>query len=77
MVGSSEFDHMCTVEKETFASSMTLFCKPCDYSNCDVNVSLVLNGLENIEGVFLSRLPKFRDCNETNFDDQVKIQDEI
>ncbi|XP_048264401.1 5-hydroxytryptamine receptor 2A isoform X2 [Bombus terrestris] len=71
MVGSSEFDHMCTVEKETFASSMTLFCKPCDYSNCDVNVSLVLNGLENIEGVFLSRLPKFRDCNETNFDDQI------
>ncbi|XP_068975725.1 5-hydroxytryptamine receptor 2C [Bombus flavifrons] len=71
MVGSSEFDHMCTVEKGTFTSSMTLFCKPCDYSNCDVNVSLVLSGLESIEGVFLSRLPKFRDCNETNFDDQI------
>ncbi|XP_060813728.1 D(2)-like dopamine receptor isoform X2 [Bombus pascuorum] len=71
MVGSSGFDHMCTVEKGTFTSSMTLFCKPCDYSNCDVNVSLVLSGLESIEGVFLSRLPKFRDCNETNFDDQI------
>lgn len=77
MVDSSGFDHMCTVEKGTFTSSMTLFCKPCDYTNCDVNVSLVLSGLESIEGVFLSRLPKFRDCNETNFDDQVKIQDEI
>ncbi|XP_017755043.1 PREDICTED: 5-hydroxytryptamine receptor 2B-like [Eufriesea mexicana] len=68
---SSGFDHMCTVEKGTFTSSMTLLCRPCDYSNCDVNVSLVLSGLESIEGVFLSRLPRFRDCNETNFDDQI------
>ncbi|KAK9310750.1 hypothetical protein QLX08_000060 [Tetragonisca angustula] len=65
------FDHMCTVEKGTFTSSMTLLCKPCDYSNCDVNVSLVLSGLESIEGVFLSRLPRFRECNVTNFDDQI------
>ena len=54
---------------------MTLLCKPCDYSNCDVNVSLVLSGLESIEGVFLSRLPRFRECNVTNFDDQVKTQE--
>ncbi|KAK1122924.1 hypothetical protein K0M31_008562 [Melipona bicolor] len=71
-VGSSGFDHMCTVEKGTFTSSMTLLCRPCDYSNCDVNVSLILSGLESIEGVFLSRLPRlFRECNETNFHDQI------
>ncbi|CAD1469064.1 unnamed protein product, partial [Heterotrigona itama] len=70
-LASSGFDHMCTVEKGTFTSSMTLLCRPCDYSNCDVNVSLVLSGLESIEGVFLSRLPRFRECNETNFDDQI------
>lgn len=69
-LASSGFDHMCTAEKGSFASSMTLLCAPCDYSNCDVNVSLVLSGLESVEGVFLSRLPRF-ECNETDFPDQV------
>ncbi|XP_043789815.1 alpha-1D adrenergic receptor isoform X1 [Apis laboriosa] len=68
---SSGFDHVCTVEKGTLASSMTLLCRPCDYSNCDVNVSLVLSGLESIEGVFLSRLSRFNECNETDFGDQI------
>lgn len=71
---SSGFDHVCTVEKGTLASSMTLLCRPCDYSNCDVNVSLVLSGLESIEGVFLSRLSRFNECNETDFGDQVNTR---
>lgn len=70
-LGSSGFDHVCTVEKGSYMSSMTLLCRPCDYSNCDVNVSLVLGGLESVEGVFLSRLPRFKECNETDFRDQV------
>ena len=47
--------------------STTLLCRPCDYlaDGCDVNVSLVLNGLERIEGAFLSRIPRFRDCNSS------------
>lgn len=69
-VGSSGFDHLCMVEKGTFASSMTLFCTPCDYATCNVNVSLILNGLESIEGIFLSRIPT-RDCNATSFAEQV------
>ncbi|XP_061935419.1 5-hydroxytryptamine receptor 1A-beta isoform X2 [Apis cerana] len=67
---SSGFDHVCTAEKGTFASSMTLLCRPCDYS-CDVNVSLVLSGLESVEGVFLSRFSRFKECNETDFPDQI------
>ncbi|CAK9819135.1 5-hydroxytryptamine receptor 2B [Anthophora quadrimaculata] len=70
-LGSSGFDHMCTVEKGTFTSSMTLLCRPCDYSTCDVNVSLVLSGLESIEGMFLSRIPRFKGCNDSTFDDQI------
>lgn len=70
---SSGFDHMCMVEQESFASSMALLCRPCDHSNCDVNVSLILSGLENIEGVFLSRIPRLRVCNESTFEDQVRI----
>ncbi|XP_026667478.1 D(2) dopamine receptor A [Ceratina calcarata] len=65
----SGFDHMCAVDRGT--STMTLFCRPCDYSSCDMNVSLVLSGLESFEGVFLSRIPRFRECNDTNFDDQI------
>ncbi|XP_076395841.1 5-hydroxytryptamine receptor 2A isoform X2 [Megachile rotundata] len=64
------FDHLCTVDKPT---SMTLFCTPCDYSRCDVNVSLVVGGLDSFEGVFLSRIPRFR-CNgtlDTNLEDQI------
>lgn len=59
------FDHVCTAERATFASSMTLLCRPCDYSSCDVNVSLLLSGFDSIEGVFLSRMPRFRECNAT------------
>ncbi|XP_011149564.1 5-hydroxytryptamine receptor 2B isoform X1 [Harpegnathos saltator] len=69
-VGSGGFDHLCMVEKGTFASSMTLFCTPCDYATCNVNVSLLLNGLESIEGIFLSRIPT-RDCNATSFAEQI------
>ncbi|XP_032669519.1 D(2) dopamine receptor A isoform X2 [Odontomachus brunneus] len=69
-IGSSGFDHLCMVEKGTFASSMTLFCTPCDYTTCNVNVSLLLNGLESIEGIFLSRIPT-RDCNATSFAEQI------
>ncbi|XP_076682534.1 5-hydroxytryptamine receptor 2A isoform X2 [Andrena cerasifolii] len=65
------FDHVCAAERASFASSMTLLCRPCDYSTCDVNVSLVLGGFESIEGVFLSRIPRFRECNQTDFDDQI------
>ncbi|XP_031837942.1 5-hydroxytryptamine receptor 2A [Nomia melanderi] len=64
------FDHLCMVERGSFTSSMTLLCRPCDYS-CDMNVSLVLSGLESIEGVFLSRIPRFRECNETAFGNQI------
>ncbi|XP_076238556.1 5-hydroxytryptamine receptor 2A [Calliopsis andreniformis] len=65
------FDHVCSAERGTFASSMTLLCRPCDYSTCDVNVSLVLSGFESLEGVFLTRIPKFRECNATNFDTEI------
>ncbi|KAL6424350.1 hypothetical protein ACFW04_009861 [Cataglyphis niger] len=68
---SGEFDHLCTtIGRETFAnsSSMTLFCTPCDYASC--NVSLLLNSLETIEGVFLSRIP-MRNCNATSFDEEI------
>ncbi|XP_053974405.1 alpha-1D adrenergic receptor isoform X1 [Hylaeus volcanicus] len=64
------FDHLCATDKGTFTSSMTLLCRPCDYS-CDVNVSLVLSGLESVEGVFLSRIPRFRECNETAFENEI------
>lgn len=72
--GSDGFDHLCTtVEKGTFtAPSMTLFCTPCDYATCNVNVSLLLNGLESIEGVFLSRIPT-RDCNATSLEEEVRF----
>lgn len=69
-IGSGGFDHLCMVEKEIFASSMTLLCTPCDYATCNVNVSLLLNGFESIQGVFLSRIPA-RDCNITSFAEQV------
>ncbi|XP_076288286.1 5-hydroxytryptamine receptor 2A isoform X3 [Lasioglossum baleicum] len=64
------FDHLCMVERGSFTSSMTLLCRPCDYS-CDVNVSLILSGLESIEGVFMSRIPRFRECNETALGTQI------
>lgn len=69
---SDGFDHLCTaIERGTFtASSMTLFCTPCDYASCNVNVSLLLNGLESIEGVFLSRIP-IRNCNATSIEEEV------
>ncbi|KYM77543.1 D(2)-like dopamine receptor [Atta colombica] len=68
---SAGFDHLCTaLERGTFtASSMTLFCTPCDYASCNVNVSLLLNGLESIEGVFLSRIPT-RNCNVTSIEEE-------
>lgn len=74
------YDHLCTVERVNGSSavgagaadsssitSTTLLCRPCDYfaAGCDVNVSLVLNGLESIEGAFLSRIPRFTDCNSS------------
>ncbi|XP_033209306.1 5-hydroxytryptamine receptor-like isoform X2 [Belonocnema kinseyi] len=60
----SGYDHLCTAEA---ASSATLFCRPCDFGSCDFNVSLVLSGLESIEGAFLSKIPRFRECNSTLF----------
>jgi len=71
---SAGFDHLCTaLERGTFtASSMTLFCTPCDYASCNVNVSLLLNGLESIEGVFLSRIPT-RNCNVTSIEEEVSF----
>jgi len=70
----SGFDHLCTaIERGTFtASSMTLFCTPCDYASCNVNMSLLLNGLESIEGVFLSRIP-IRNCNVTSIEEEVSF----
>ncbi|KYN04720.1 PREDICTED: 5-hydroxytryptamine receptor 2B [Cyphomyrmex costatus] len=69
---SAGFDHLCTAfERGTFtASSMTLFCTPCDYASCNVNVSLLLNGLESIEGVFLSRISP-RNCNATSIEEEI------
>ncbi|XP_043476522.1 5-hydroxytryptamine receptor 2C-like [Leptopilina heterotoma] len=62
------YDHFCTAEpSSTMTSSSTLFCRPCDFTGCDLNVSLVLRGLESIEGAFLSKIPRFRDCNSTIF----------
>lgn len=71
---SGGFDHLCTaIERGTFtASSMTLFCTPCDYASCNVNVSLLLNGLESIEGVFLSRIP-IRNCNASSIEEEVSF----
>lgn len=54
------YDHFCTVEYDT-----ALFCRPCDYFDCDVNVSLVLSGIETLEGMFLTQFPTLRDCNST------------
>ncbi|XP_046746335.1 alpha-1D adrenergic receptor [Diprion similis] len=54
------YDHFCTVEYDS-----ALLCRPCDYLDCDVNVSLVLSGLENVEGTFLTQFPMLRDCNST------------
>nr|XP_046482555.1 dopamine receptor 1-like [Neodiprion pinetum] len=54
------YDHFCTVEYDS-----ALLCRPCDYLDCDVNVSLVLSGLENVEGMFLTQFPMLRDCNST------------
>lgn len=69
---SGGFDHLCTaIERGTFtASSMTLLCTPCDYASCNVNVSLLLNGLESIEGVFLSRIPIIN-CNATSIEEEI------
>ncbi|XP_043288565.1 D(2) dopamine receptor isoform X2 [Venturia canescens] len=50
------------------AGGTTLLCRPCDYfpnGGCDLNVSLVLNGLESIEGAFLSRMSRLKDCNSS------------
>ncbi|XP_053595265.1 probable G-protein coupled receptor No18 [Microplitis demolitor] len=43
----------------------SLFCWPCNYSGCNINLSLVINGLENIESTYLSRISRFIDCNST------------
>ena len=59
------YDHLCTVEPSSTMTSTTLFCRPCDFSSCDFNVSLVLSGLESIEGAFLSKISRFRECNST------------
>ncbi|XP_072763404.1 5-hydroxytryptamine receptor 2A isoform X1 [Anoplolepis gracilipes] len=70
---SSGFDHLCsTIGRGTLAtsSSTTLFCAPCDYASCNVNVSLLLDSLESIEGIFLSRIP-MRNCNATLFDEEI------
>ncbi|XP_074109674.1 5-hydroxytryptamine receptor 2A isoform X2 [Cotesia typhae] len=47
----------------------SLFCWPCNYSGCNINLSLVINGLENIESTYLSRISKFIDCNSTFLSD--------
>ncbi|XP_034935158.1 5-hydroxytryptamine receptor 2C [Chelonus insularis] len=72
-----DYDHLCMVQHindtiptdtDSYFVGMpytSLFCRPCDYSECQINVSLVLNGLENIEGAFLSRIPRINDCNST------------
>ncbi|XP_029676319.1 5-hydroxytryptamine receptor 2B [Formica exsecta] len=69
---SGEFDYLCTTIDKFFfsSSSMTLFCTPCDYASCNINVSLLLDSLESIEGVFLSRIP-MRNCNATSFDEEI------
>lgn len=49
-----------------FGIGTTLLCRPCDYfanGGCDLNLSLVLNGLESIEGAFLSRISRSNDCS--------------
>lgn len=61
------YDHFCTAEPSSTMSSSTLFCRPCDFSSCDFNVSLILRGLESIEGAFLSKMPRIRDCNSSYF----------
>lgn len=76
------YDHLCTVEQpvndiirnitdlnNTIIPSTTLFCRPCDFTNCEYNISLVINGLKNIEGTFLSKISKFRDCNTSLIND--------
>lgn len=58
------FDLICSVER-IIASPATLFCRTCEpaANYCDVNVSLVLSGIESIEGVFFARIPNLADCN--------------
>lgn len=75
------YDHLCIVERANETSQTVndsnftsmpytkLFCRPCDFSSCDINVSLVLNGLEGIEGAFLSTIPRLKDCNSSFFAD--------
>ncbi|XP_044001076.1 5-hydroxytryptamine receptor 2A isoform X2 [Aphidius gifuensis] len=76
------YDHLCTVEQHvndiihnttdvnnTIIPYTTLFCRPCDYTNCEYNISLVINGFKKIEGTFLSKISKFRDCNTSLIND--------
>ncbi|KAK0171849.1 hypothetical protein PV328_005246 [Microctonus aethiopoides] len=75
------YDHLCIVERANETSQTVndsnftsmpytkLFCRPCDFSSCGINVSLVLNGLEGIEGAFLSTIPRLKDCNSSFFAD--------
>ncbi|XP_077280812.1 5-hydroxytryptamine receptor 2A [Temnothorax americanus] len=67
---SNGFDYLCTAIEKGTTSSLTLFCTPCDYASCNVNVSLLLNDLESIEGVFLSRIP-MKDCNATSIEEEI------
>ncbi|KAK2589130.1 hypothetical protein KPH14_001953, partial [Odynerus spinipes] len=64
---SIDFDRICAITRSTIIPMTSLLCRPCDYSNCQVNVSLILNGLgSSIEGVFLSRITNFDDCVSSN-----------
>ncbi|KAL0113438.1 hypothetical protein PUN28_012532 [Cardiocondyla obscurior] len=66
------FDYLCAaIGKGALAtSSMRLLCTPCDYASCNVNVSLLLNGFESIEGIFLSRIP-IKNCNATSIEEEI------
>ncbi|XP_048509142.1 5-hydroxytryptamine receptor 2A [Athalia rosae] len=62
------YDHMCTVEYDT-----AMLCRPCDYLECDVNVSLILTGIENLQGTqFVTQFPRGKDCNATYLDDMLE-----
>ncbi|XP_035729278.1 5-hydroxytryptamine receptor 2A-like isoform X2 [Vespa mandarinia] len=60
---SIDLDRICAVMENAIIPMTNLLCRSCNYTNCQVNVSLILNKLEtSIEGIFLSRITNFDGC---------------
>ncbi|KAI4488577.1 hypothetical protein M0802_011525 [Mischocyttarus mexicanus] len=60
-----EFDRIC--EFTHYTTMTNLLCRSCDYQNCQINVSLILNKLEtSMESIFLSKITNFDGCLSNN-----------